>query len=182
MIQEKIISLLDRSNGWGKACNQIQDAAFETFSAIQWNTFAARQEKDYNECEGSDFLIMNGHYFDWKEFEIKENEIILAYLSYFTDSQLEKIYKYLCSKKKQAEPKAKLQKEEKNMLYQLQRQRTAGAYITIQTHKTRAEAVGHLARIALQENPDRPYDGGDKWQNSSNVHNVNRYRIVPLEI
>ena len=73
-------------------------------------------------------------------------------------------------------------KEEKDMLYQLQRQRTAGAYITIQTHKTHTEAVEHLARIALQENPDRPYDGGDKWQNSSNVHNVNRYRIVPLEI
>ncbi len=73
-------------------------------------------------------------------------------------------------------------KEEKDMLYQLQRQRTAGAYITIQTHKTHTEAVEHLTRIALEENPDRPYNGGDKWQNSSNVHNVNRYRIVPLEI
>lgn len=182
MIQEKIISLLDRSKGWGKACNQIQDAAFETFSAIQWNTFAARQEKDFNKCGGSDFLIMNGRYFDWKEFESKETEIILAYLSYFTDSQLEKIYKYLYSKKEQTGLKAKSQKEEKDMLYQLQRQRTAGAYITIQTHKTHAEAVEHLTRIALEENPDRPYDGGDKWQNSNNVHSVNRYRIVPLEI
>ena len=72
--------------------------------------------------------------------------------------------------------------EEKDMLYQLQRQRTAGAYITVQTFKTHNKAVKRLAEIAEQENPNRPYNGEDKWQNSSNVHNVNRYRIVPLEI
>lgn len=72
-------------------------------------------------------------------------------------------------------------KEEKIMLYQLQRQHTAGAYIGIQIFKTHEEAVQHLAKIAAQENPNRPYNGEDKWQNSSNVHNVNRYRIMPLQ-
>ena len=71
-------------------------------------------------------------------------------------------------------------KEEKIILYQLQEQHTAGAYIGIQIFKTHEEAVQHLAKIAAQENPNRPYNGEDKWQNSSDVHCVNRYRIVPL--
>ena len=90
-----IIKLLDFSEGWGKACNQIQDAAYETMTIGQWNAFAACQEKDYNECEGSDFVVFNGHYFDWKEFGSKATEIVMAYLSYFTETQLEKILKHL---------------------------------------------------------------------------------------
>ena len=65
------------------------------------------------------------------------------------------------------------------MLYQLQKQRTAGAYITIATYQSREDARQELARIAAQ-NPDYPYNGGDKWQDNRNVHNVTRYRIVPL--
>ena len=68
------------------------------------------------------------------------------------------------------------------MLYQVQRQRTAGAYITIKTCTNHEEAINYLAAIAAEENPNRPYRGEDKWQNSSDVHNVNRYRIVPLEV
>ena len=68
------------------------------------------------------------------------------------------------------------------LLYQLQLQRTAGAYITKKTYQTHEDAVAALAMIAMEENPRRPYNGEDKWQNSSDVHNVNRYRIVPLEI
>lgn len=67
------------------------------------------------------------------------------------------------------------------MLYSLQRQRTAGAYITIKTCTTHEEAINILAEIA-SEYPNRPYKGEDKWQTSSDVHNVTRYRIVPLEV
>ena len=67
------------------------------------------------------------------------------------------------------------------MLYQVQRQHTAGAYITIKTCKTHEEAVCYLSSIATQT-PDRPYNGEDKWQDSSNCHNVNRYRIITLAI
>ena len=95
MNKYEIIELLDRSNGWGKACNQIQDAAYNVLSVAQWNAFALRQEKDYMECDGSDYVVMNGHCFDWKEFKTKETDIILAYLSYFSEPQLEKILKYL---------------------------------------------------------------------------------------
>ena len=65
------------------------------------------------------------------------------------------------------------------MLYQVQRQRTAGAYITIKTCESHEQAVDYLGSIAA-EHPDYPYNGGDKWQDSKNVHNVNRYRIVQL--
>lgn len=66
------------------------------------------------------------------------------------------------------------------MLYQVQRQRTAGAYIGIRVCGSHEEAVRYLRDIAAGY-PDRPYDGGDKWQTSNNVHNVDRYRIVPLQ-
>lgn len=91
-----------------------------------------------------------------------------------TTADLSKVYDIV---KKLAEQKIK---EEKVMFYQLQEQHTAGAYIGIQIFKTHEEAVQHLAKIAAQENPDRPYNGGDKWQDSSDVHCVNRYRIIPL--
>lgn len=90
-----IIKLLDCSNGWGKACNKIQDAAYETMATSEWNAFALRQERDYKECEGSDYVVLNGHYFDWKEFDCRATDIVLAYLSYFTEPQLEKIFNYL---------------------------------------------------------------------------------------
>ena len=67
------------------------------------------------------------------------------------------------------------------MLYQVQRQRTAGAYITIKTVLTHEEAVNFLADIA-SEKPQYPYNGEDKWQDSKNVHNVNRYRIVGVQL
>lgn len=67
------------------------------------------------------------------------------------------------------------------MLYQVQKQHTAGAYIAIKTALSHNEAVSYLAQIAA-EHPERPYHGEDKWQDSSNVHNVNRYRIVELTV
>lgn len=66
------------------------------------------------------------------------------------------------------------------MLFQVQRQRTAGAYITLRTCKTHKEAVRYLGDIAA-ECPDFPYNEGDKWKDSNNVHHCNRYRIIKVE-
>lgn len=95
MLTEDVLNLLDLSQGWGKACNKIQDAAYETMTVKQWNTFAIRQEHDYKECEGNDYVVFNGQYFDWKEFDTRAKDIVMAYLSYFTEPQLEKILKHL---------------------------------------------------------------------------------------
>ena len=65
------------------------------------------------------------------------------------------------------------------LLYQVQRQRTAGAYIGLKTYNTHEEAVEHLAKIAA-EHPEFPYNGENTWQDSNNKHNVNRYRIITI--
>lgn len=62
-------------------------------------------------------------------------------------------------------------------LFLVQRQHTAGAYITIRMALTHKEAVDCLSKIAAKV-PSRPYNGEDKWQDSDNKHHVNRYRII----
>ena len=64
-------------------------------------------------------------------------------------------------------------------MFVIQRQRTAGAYITIKTATSHKKAVEELRAIAA-EHPERPYNGEDKWQDGNNVHHVNRYRIAKL--
>ena len=64
-------------------------------------------------------------------------------------------------------------------MYLLQRQRTAGAYITISHEDTHEEAVKALSDIAAKT-PSMPYNGEDHWQDSNNLHCVNRYRIIPF--
>ena len=66
-------------------------------------------------------------------------------------------------------------------MYLLQRQRTAGAYITISHSDTHDGAVEALRTIA-SKTPSMPYDGGDQWQDSKNRHCVNRYRIVAVAV
>ncbi len=71
-------------------------------------------------------------------------------------------------------------KVETVICYQLQRQRTAGAYKNIAAYPSKEKAVEALAEIAKTSNPRRPYDGGDAWKDSTDVHCCTRYRIVPL--
>lgn len=71
-------------------------------------------------------------------------------------------------------------KVETVICYQLQRQRTVGAYKGISLHNSHDDAVAALADIAKTSNPRRPYDGGDAWQDSTDVHCCTRYRIIPL--
>jgi len=100
MYTYEIIKLLNLSEGWGKACDQVQDAAYNTMTVNQWNAFAIRQKRDIMQGEGSDFIVFNGHYYDWKEFDFKTTEIVTAYLSYFSEEQLKKILAYLQKRSK----------------------------------------------------------------------------------
>lgn len=65
--------------------------------------------------------------------------------------------------------------------WQLQRQRTAGAYKTLATFCRKDAAIEVLTNIAAQT-PDFPYHGEDTYKDSNNRHHVNRYKIVPVEI
>ena len=67
------------------------------------------------------------------------------------------------------------------ILYNLQRQRTAGAYQTIKTYVSYAEAEEALIKIASQT-PHIPYTGKGVYKDSNNIHNVNRYRITETQI
>jgi hypothetical protein len=64
-------------------------------------------------------------------------------------------------------------------LYQVQRQRTAGAYKTLRSFRTQKQAVGYLTSIA-KLTPSFPYNGSDSWKDSNDIHNVNRYKIVKV--
>ena len=61
--------------------------------------------------------------------------------------------------------------------YEVQRRRTAGAYIGIKAFASRQAAREHLAKIAT-ETPSYPYDGGDTYKVGTSSHNNIRYRIV----
>lgn len=93
----KILNLVDMSDGWGPACNQIQDAAYKVLSVKDWNDVSSRVGEDLELSEGSDFITMNGHYFDWKEFDRRKVDIVYAYLLYYSSEQLVKIHRYLCT-------------------------------------------------------------------------------------
>lgn len=65
-------------------------------------------------------------------------------------------------------------------VYLVQRQRTAGAYITLNTYGTKSLAVDRMFQLAAQEGV--AYDGGDKFTTSHNTHCCNRYRIIESSI
>lgn len=95
MTKYELLKSLNMNQSWGKICNQIQDAADKALTTPQWNAYLNKANKDMDECDGSDFLVLNGQYFDWKEFESKKTEIVLAFLDYFTDVQIYRISKCL---------------------------------------------------------------------------------------
>lgn len=81
--------------GWGVACSRIQDVAFDVLTDKELIKITKNSQKDFDECDGSDFLVMNGKYFDWKEFGYRYRDIIAAYLDYYTNDQLKLIASHL---------------------------------------------------------------------------------------
>ena len=95
MTKYEFLEVLGERKNWGRACNVIQEAAFKALSSSDWDAYLVKSNKDFKMYEGSDGVIFNGHYFDWKEFGYKKTEIILAFLDYFNDAQLYRISKCL---------------------------------------------------------------------------------------
>lgn len=109
----QILDLVDMSDGWGTACNQIQNAAYKVLSVKDWNDVSSRVGKDLELSEGSDFIMMNNHYFDWKEFDQRKADIVRAYLLYYSPEQLVKIHRYLRTEQECAELRNKIKKGDK---------------------------------------------------------------------
>lgn len=91
----QILSHLKIGTNWGKACNVVQEVAEKHLSVESWNAYITRVTKDMAECNGSDFLFMNGHYWDWKQFDSCAAEIVNTFLDYFGDTDLEIIAQHM---------------------------------------------------------------------------------------
>lgn len=87
---EIILTKLKKLN-MGKSLNLLQDIAERVLSKRRWREYLIASNKDVQECEGMDGLLINGRYFDWKEFETNKNSIIMAYLKYFTEEEVKEI-------------------------------------------------------------------------------------------
>ena len=89
--KEKILNRFTYNDNWGEVCNDIQDVAFEVLPKKSLERYSKLANKDLEYCEGSDFLYLNGQFFDWKEFGYRSRDIVGAFLDYFNDSDLLKI-------------------------------------------------------------------------------------------
>ena len=94
-LKAQILSHLKIGSNWGDACNVIQDVADKHLSTKAWNAYIIQAAKDMAECEESDFLVMNGKYWDWKEFGPCATEIVNTFLDYFGDADLEIIAQHM---------------------------------------------------------------------------------------
>ena len=75
----------------GEALNLIQDVAESVLSKKRWKQYLTASNKDADECDGMDGMLLNGEYFDWREFNWNKNAIINAFLRYFTEDEINKI-------------------------------------------------------------------------------------------
>ena len=91
MFKEKILEKVNLKRDFGYVLNELQDIACENLSKRSVNNYLRASCRDANACEGMDGMLINGHYWDWKEF-FKVREIVSAWLDYFTESELQTIY------------------------------------------------------------------------------------------
>ena len=87
----KIIHNKIKNKSMGESLNCIQDVAEKVLDKRRWRQYLIASSNDANECDGMDGLLLNGEYFDWKVFEVKKDNMIDAYLRYFTESEVKRI-------------------------------------------------------------------------------------------
>lgn len=89
--KEKILKQFNINGNWGEVCNDIQNIAFEVLPEKSLKKYNKLVGEDLEKCEGSDFVVFNGQYFDWKEFGYRSRDIVSAFLDYFSNTDLLKI-------------------------------------------------------------------------------------------
>lgn len=85
---------LNTKNNFGEWANLIQDIASEVPSMTDdhWNMIYDRMKADCDATEGQDGILINGSYYDWKQFDTQRNDMIRDYLKYFDDQTLLEVY------------------------------------------------------------------------------------------
>lgn len=79
---------------WGRVLNILQTIAEKVLSENEFSRYVNKSVADAGRCVGMDGILINGHYFDWKDFNKKSEDIVLAWLDYFTPSQVKRIADY----------------------------------------------------------------------------------------
>lgn len=85
---------LNQKNSFGEWANLIQDIAMDVPSMTEdhWDMIYDRMEADVQDTEGQDGILINGNYYDWRQFETQRNDMIRDYLRYFDDQTLKEVY------------------------------------------------------------------------------------------
>jgi len=76
-------------NDWGAILNELQDIACDNLPQKSVNRFLKASNADAQKCEDMDCILLNGQVFDWRLFDTHGEEIINAFLDYFTQEELE---------------------------------------------------------------------------------------------
>ena len=92
-IEEQIISKTKNQGEFGAMLNYIQDVAEEVLTEREWDAYLEKANNDTEQCEEQDGILLNGEYFDWRQFKSQRFNIVKAYLRYFNQEQLNKILK-----------------------------------------------------------------------------------------
>jgi len=84
----KLLEYCDKHfRDWGKAANFLQDLAEQRLTEQEFEDFLIRANEDVISCDGMDGQLINGFYFDWREFDFKKRDIINAFINYFNEEQ-----------------------------------------------------------------------------------------------
>lgn len=90
-MEKNIILKKVQNLNMGQSLNHIQDIAEHVLNKRRWRQYLVATGKDAQACDGMDGLLINGEYFDWKEFEYRKDDIVMAFLRYFTDEEIGQI-------------------------------------------------------------------------------------------
>lgn len=100
-VEDLIINKLESTHGgWGAILNRIQEAAEQVLPMKSLEDYINKAVKDEAASDGTNGVIFNGEYFDWKEFDAKRVQIVKAYMKYFTTGELNMIYRQLKTRRK----------------------------------------------------------------------------------
>lgn len=86
-----VLFKLNFERDFGEILNHLQDVAEKALTKREFYKYLRASCADMGKCDGMDGILINGHYFDWKEFKYKKVEIVTAWLNYFNEKQLIKI-------------------------------------------------------------------------------------------
>lgn len=97
--KENLMFLIERDskNDWGKWADIIQDIAsgLPTMTTEHWNEIYEHMKADIDACEDQDGTLINGTYYDWRQYGMYRNDILRSFLDYFDDETIKGVFNQL---------------------------------------------------------------------------------------